>query len=344
VTIPDRPLEVIWDITYACPLRCSHCYSESGRRASRQLRGPDLLAAADAIAAMRPLGVSLAGGEPLLVDGVLEVGGRLAAAGVPVALFTSGWTLRPDTVDAVAGTFFRVSVSVDGGTAEVHDRVRGRRGSFDRAMAALELLDAAAGRRAAAGERLEFGVDWVVLRSNADQVEAFCASAPRRFPRLSFLSFGAVVPEGLASRPGFAEHELLADEQVELLGRPEYAARLGRLAPAGVRVTATDNLALMMHPDRIRAGQLFPALQVEPDGAVRAMPAYEGTVGNVLTDPPAELWRRAVRRWSDPFVVRTLAPVRTMHQWAEATRAIDRHFGSAAVQVRLDRRPDFRPA
>lgn len=343
--IPDRPLEVIWDITYACPLRCSHCYSESGRRPSRQLDHDQMIRAADAIVAMKPYGVSLAGGEPLLVRGVFQVAERLSAAGIEVALYTGGWTVRPDLIDDIARSFFRVGVSVDGATAEVHDQVRGRRGSFDRAMNALALLDEASrSRRSAGAGKISFGIDCVVVRSNFDQIERFCTDIAPRYPDMDYMSFGAVVPEGLASRPGFVRHELLTDAQVELLGRGEYAAHLRSLAPASVRITTTDNLALQMHPDRIRAGQFFPVLQVEPDGAVRAMPAYEGTVGNLLTDSPSELWKRAVDRWRDPFVVKTLKPVHTMAQWAEATRTIDYHFASVADRARIDLRSDFVPA
>jgi organic radical activating enzyme len=337
-------LEIIWDITYACPLRCTHCYSTSGRRPSRQLDLDGMLRVADAILAMNPCGVSLAGGEPLMVSGVFEVAKRLTAGGIKVALFTGGWSLRPEMVQDIARLFFRISVSVDGATAAVHDRIRGRRRSFDRAMQALALLDQAAERRPGAnGGPMHFGIDHVVVRSNFDQIEQMCTNVAPRFPRLRHLAFGAVVPEGLASREDFAEHELLTEEQVHLLGSAEYRERLKSLVPASVQVTTTDNLALQMHPDRVRDGQLFPALQIEPDGAARAMPAYEGTIGNVLTDSPAQLWQRAVDRWHDPFVAATLAQVRTMAQWAEATRKIDYHFGSADVRALIDRRARYIP-
>ncbi|MEU4101248.1 radical SAM protein [Streptomyces tanashiensis] len=337
--IPDHPLEVLWDITYACPLRCTHCYSESGRRPARRLSGDDMLRAADAILALGTQGVCLAGGEPLLVPELFAVAERFTAAGVPVSLFTSGWTLDRASAGAALGAFSAVSVSLDGATAEVHDRIRGRRGSFDRAVAALDLLT---GPGQSPG-RASVGVDYVVMRSNAHQVEEFLTVVAPRFPGLGQVSFGAVVPEGLASRPGFAEHELLPEARVRLLGSPGYGRRLQELAPPGVRVTSTDNLALQMRPDLIRAGVCLPVLQIEPDGAVRAMAAYEGTVGNVLTDPPAELWRRAVARWHDPFVRETLAPVRTMREWAEATRAIDLRFGTEADRRRIARRPAFTP-
>ncbi|WP_169981649.1 radical SAM protein [Microbispora sp. H10836] len=337
---PGRPLEIIWDITYACPLRCFHCYSESGRRPSRQLERAEMLRAADAIIAMRPYGVCLAGGEPLLVPGVLDVAGRMTAAGVQVSLFTGGWTLRPPMVGDIVRNVAKVSVSLDGATAEVHDRVRGRRGSFDRAMDALALFDAAARERRLAEEGpLSFGIDCVVVRSNFDQIDQFCTDIAPRFPELEYVSFGAVIPEGLASRTGVVEHELLSDAQVALLGSREFTRRLRTLAPPSVQVSATDNLALLMHPDR----PFLPVLQVEPDGAVRAMPAYEGTVGNLLTDPPERLWERALERWRDPFVVDTLRSVHTMEQWAEATRKIDYRFGSDADRARIDRRPHFAP-
>ncbi|HEX6869806.1 MAG TPA: radical SAM protein, partial [Micromonosporaceae bacterium] len=134
----------------------------------------------------------------MLVNGVFDEARRLADAGTKVALFTGGWQMSRDLVERMSQLFFRISVSVDGATAEVHDRIRGRQGSYDRAMAALTLLDEAAGDTGA----FEFGIDYVAVRSNLDQIEPMCTTVAPRFGRLNYLSFGAVVPEGLASREG----------------------------------------------------------------------------------------------------------------------------------------------
>jgi len=336
--IPDRPRDIIWDITYACPLRCTHCYSESGRRPSRQLGSPDLLRVADALLTLEPQAVVLAGGEPLLVRGVFEVAERLSAAGVQVLAYTGGWSMRPDTAMRLAQTISHVSVSVDGATPTVHDRVRGRAGSFDHAMTTLAVLDQTAGaaRRSGAAP-LRFGIDCTVTRGCLPQLEDFCTRIAPRFAELSSLSFGAAMPIGLASRKEYL-CELLTDSEADRLCSPETVTRLQRLAPASVHVSVTDNRLLQMHPDLVARG-IFPTMQVEPDGAVRAMAIYEGTVGNVLTEPPQELWQRAVERWADPFVVETLTPVRTMAQWADATRRIDHRFGSDADRLRIENRP-----
>jgi MoaA/NifB/PqqE/SkfB family radical SAM enzyme len=338
----SAPSEVIWDLTYACPLRCVHCYSESGRRPARQPKLAAMQQIADAIISMQPAAVALAGGEPLMNKHVFDVAERLTRAGLLVVLYTSAWSFQPWMVDRARDSFARVAISVDGATAELHDRIRGRAGSYQRAMDALTLFDTAAEQALADGRApLPFGIDSVVMRSNFDQIETLCASMAARFPRMSLISFNAAAPAGLASTTGFADHELLSDEQAdELVGRA-LRNRLRALTPPTMRVGTSDNRALQMRPDLIEAGILTNAMQIEPDGEVRALPMYEGSVGNLLTESAWTLWERSVARWSDPFLTDTLRPVRTMRDWAEACRKIDYHYGSEAVRARIDRRPMF---
>jgi len=301
-----------------------------------------MLRVADAIVALRPPAVLLSGGEPFAVKGVFEVAERICRAGIEVSVYTSGWFLEPRLVARIPGVFSQVTVSLDGATPEVHDRIRGRAGSFERAMNALAMLDDSAGELKATGAGgLSYGIDCVVIRSNFHQLEDFCTSIAPRFSELGHMLFGAAVPSGLAGRAGFADNELLTDDQIRILTDAEQLKRLRSLSPRAVRVNTTDNRALQMHPDLIAQGVFFPAMQIEPDGEVRAMPIYEGSVGNILTESPAELWRRAVARWSDPFVTATLSPVNTMKEWAAAARRIDYRFGSIEVMARIDRRPRY---
>lgn len=336
------PRDVVWDITYACPLRCVHCYSESGRRPSRQLRGADLVRVADALISLRPRAVVFAGGEPLSVPEIFDVARRLRRAGVQAHLYTSGWSLPPATVEQLVDVMARITVSLDGAVAATHDRIRGRAGSFDRALAALARLDEEIGRRRSAGAAAPaLGVDFVVVRSNYGEPADFCSRVASRFPNLDSVFFGAVLPIGLASRPGFAAHEVLDEEQAERLRDGSLQRELQRLSPT-VRVRTSDNGTLQMHPDRLAAGEI-PAMQVEPDGRVRAMPVYEGTVGSLLEEDPLVLWERAVRRWSDPWLTDLLRSVSTPAGWADAARRIDLRFGSEADRARIRARPPYLP-
>ncbi|QCX74247.1 Antilisterial bacteriocin subtilosin biosynthesis protein AlbA [Streptomyces sp. YIM 121038] len=333
------PEVIVWDTTYACPLRCSHCYSESGRRPSRQLGPEAMLRVADALASLGPRVVALSGGEPLVVRGVFEVAQRLRAAGVKLSINTSGWVMNRALAERLADHFDEVIVSLDGATSEVHDRIRGREGSFERVLAALTLLDEVAAERSTADRgRLCFGVDCVVIRSNFGQLEDIAGDIAHRFPRLTTLGFNAAVPEGLASRPEFGVHELLDDDQVARLTSTAFRSRLRELAPSSVAVFTTDNLNLVMKPERVAEGTDTKVMQVEPDGLVRGIPVYEGTVGSLLEEPAAVLWERTLARLRDPFVVETLSAVESMGTWAQAVRRMDRRFGSADDIARIDQR------
>jgi MoaA/NifB/PqqE/SkfB family radical SAM enzyme len=332
------PTGIIWDVTYACPLRCVHCYSESGRRPSRLLDHERMLRVADALVSLRPLLITLAGGEPLTIKRIVEVGERISGAGIPVGVYTGGWSMTPTLADELLRVFDQVTVSIDGATADVHDAIRGRAGSFVRAMQALSMLDTAAWRRRESGLPAGvIGVDTVVVRSTFDQVTDFCERIPSGFTELRAISVGAVVPSGLASRPGF-EDQLLTDDQLRQLTHPDLVERLRRSVGPSVTLHVTDNVELRMDPAALADRGDFRPLQIEPDGEVRAMPIYEGTVGNLLTEPAEELWLRAVARWHDPFVQEALSNVVTVRQWAEATRRIDYRFGSDDVRARIDRR------
>ncbi|MEV7346173.1 radical SAM protein [Streptomyces sp. NPDC093544] len=354
MTASSGPEVVIWDPTYACPLRCIHCYSESGRRPSRQLGHEDMVRVAEALISLKPRVVALGGGEPLLVKGIFEIADQLSRAGIKTSLYTGGWTMQPWMTERLA-EFDEVLVSLDGATAAVHDRIRGRPGSFDHALRALELLDSAAREKREERRQREqreqrepqsqpdgphgtFGIDYVVVRSNFGQLEEFCRTVPGRFPELGTVNFNAAIPAGLASRPEFGDHELLDEEQLAELVAPETVARLQAAVPETVGIFTSDNLVLQMHPDRLAAGEFAPVMQVEPDGEVRGMPIYEGTVGSLLDEEPHKLWARSLARWHDRFVVETLTPVRTMRDWAAAVRRIDYHFGSPEVRARIDRR------
>jgi MoaA/NifB/PqqE/SkfB family radical SAM enzyme len=339
---PSRSPGVIWDVTYACPLRCTHCYSESGRRASRQLRLKDMLRVADALIALKPASVQLSGGEPLLVKGLFQVAERFHQAGIPVALYTSGWLLEPEMIPELFRLFAQIHVSVDGATARVHESIRGRPGAFERAMRALKLLDEAAREeRERGGRSITFGMDCVVVRSNLHQLEAFCTELVPRFPELKFMFFAAAIPSGLANRQGFAERELLTEEQLQRLSSPEQLQHLRSLVRPSVRVGVADGRKLQMRPEHVASHRAASAMQIEPDGAVRGMAIYEGTVGNLLEEPAQVLWERVLARPNDPFVVETLRPARTRQEWARAARLIDQHFGSEEVRARIDRRPEY---
>ncbi|HZS40483.1 MAG TPA: radical SAM protein [Polyangia bacterium] len=335
---------ILWEVTYACPLRCPFCYSESGLRPSRTLPLEGMLRIADRLLTIAPRVVHLSGGEPLVFKGLFQVAERLQRGGVDVVLTTSGFGLDAAGARAIGTFCHSVHVSIDGPDAALHDRLRGKEGSFAAALDALSLLDRLARARREAGQpRLRFGIDCVVLRSNFEALPRLVTDVASRFSEMEFVIYNGVVPQGLASRADYAD-ELLDEAQMKALDSGELEARLNQLAGERLAVFTRNNFDLQMHPETVREGTAWTLdrMIVEPDGAVRAMEVYEGIVGNVLDEPLDVLWRRSCERRADPFVAEQLGKVKSTAEWSAATRVIDRRYADGAELLRLDKRRPYR--
>lgn len=340
-TMTPVPAHVIWDVTYACPLRCCHCYSESGRRPSRQLDAEARSALADRIIAMGPSSVAFSGGEPLLVPDVLALGRRMRAAGIHVRVYTSGSQLSDALAAQLAETASRVHVSVDAGRREIHDRVRGRAGSFDTAMSALERLSALRRGGAAA---FDLVVDTSLLKSSLASIPELCSEISRRDLAITALNLAATIPVGLASREEFAEAELLTMDELVQLSRPESLAHLRSLLPPAVKLVVQDYFKLRMaEQDLALHASVADYMHIEPDGAVRAIPIYEGTVGALLTEDAEVIWRRVQEHRMARDLVGLLEQVRSPLDWARAARTIDLQYAAPAERDRIARRPVYVP-
>jgi MoaA/NifB/PqqE/SkfB family radical SAM enzyme len=134
------PTYVLWDITYKCNLRCIYCYNASPRF-ENELSDEELLDIADQIVRMKIFSVCLSGGEPFLRwKPCIELARYLADHGVSVTVITNGWYVTEKRANELAKYVPEVQVSIDGSRQEVHDKVRGEPGSFEKAVKAAKLF------------------------------------------------------------------------------------------------------------------------------------------------------------------------------------------------------------
>ncbi|WP_243373843.1 radical SAM protein [Microvirga solisilvae] len=327
----------IWDITYSCPLRCGHCYSESGRRPVRTLDRDNAMRIVDVILAAQAKKVSISGGEPLSVRWAPEAMKRMHDAGIAVTLFTSGWSVTERMAASLTDAVTSIAVSIDGADASIHDTIRARAGAFERGMKALDILHRVKEERKAAGQScFTLGIDYTLTRSGAreEDLERFVKAASERFPKLDFIRFGAVIPSGMAAEREFEANELLSIQ--ELVDLIEVGQRFNAREGNTIDISVTDVRYFLPQPG-VSVVDL-DILQIEPDGALRAFPIYEAKVGNVLQNSLDVLWPK-VREWrADPFVIEQMESVHTMADWASTTRILDRRYGSTDDQERIARR------
>ena len=67
------PVNVTWEITLECNLRCVHCLSDSGKAASNELNQEECLRLIDELAHLRVFQVNIGGGEPFIRPGFLDL-------------------------------------------------------------------------------------------------------------------------------------------------------------------------------------------------------------------------------------------------------------------------------
>lgn len=134
------PVFLGWDITHRCNLRCIHCYIASPHSVN-ELSNEELFNIADQIVRMKIFSVGLTGGEPFLRwKTFIELARYLAEHGVGVSIATNGWYVTEKRAKELAKYVRLVQISIDGSRPEVHDKVRGVPGSFERAVRAVKLF------------------------------------------------------------------------------------------------------------------------------------------------------------------------------------------------------------
>ncbi len=138
-----EPLIAVWEITLRCDLACRHCGSRAGRARHDELSTEECLDLVRQLAELGTREVALIGGEPYLRDDWTTIIRAIKDHGMRPSMTTGGRGMTPERARAAADAgMFSVSVSIDG-ERETHDRLRGVKGSYDAAFAALGHLRAA---------------------------------------------------------------------------------------------------------------------------------------------------------------------------------------------------------
>ena len=137
---------VFWETTLQCNLSCRHCRrlrqsnpheltTDEGRRLIDQIR--EISITQDGPGTV----LVFSGGEPLIREDMFALADHARAARLPTALASNAATIDERTARRIAEAgIARVAISLDAPTAELHDRIRGQRGSFDRALRAMGYL------------------------------------------------------------------------------------------------------------------------------------------------------------------------------------------------------------
>ena len=123
----------VWEFTLACNLNCMHCGSSAGRRREAELSSEEALKLCLDLKAAGCRGVALMGGEPFLREDFWSVASKIRELGMELSVITNGTILSGGIFEKLKALKPRaVAVSIDASAPELHDRIRGVHGAYEK--------------------------------------------------------------------------------------------------------------------------------------------------------------------------------------------------------------------
>lgn len=272
-------------ITWACNLRCSFCSRDAGRE-RESLSLDDINAALDSIKQLpKPRVIVISGGEPTMHPRFFDILDAVVGRAEIVRINTNGTTLTSSIVGRLKRSGIgSAGVSIDGANPDVHDSLRGIKGSFGRTMRGIGLLRE---------NGIAFSFKTTLGESNKGELPGIIELASAE--GAASVGVSRTVPIGRASS-GF-----------KLIAWNDYARTLkegmARAADLGMRLIIDDPL-MMLIDDKMRAlakkregsgiwagcAAGVTMANVLPNKDVIPCPAFPIVLGNLDRDDLRTIW------------------------------------------------------
>ena len=137
------PVLVNLEITKRCNLQCIHCdirktpktYSDIINKEFSTIEIKELV---DSLKSLGTSYISISGGEPFLRKDIFEVIEYIKKIGLGLHISSNGTLITNEVAKRINDLGLdAISISLDAATPEIHDRIRGVEGAFDKAVTAI---------------------------------------------------------------------------------------------------------------------------------------------------------------------------------------------------------------
>ena len=307
----NYPITLQFELTGACNLACKHCYNRSGDtdRKNQTFMTPDkwIELSKQIVNDGGIFQCIISGGEPLLLgDKLFDIMDILHDDGTSFVVITNALLLTKDKVKRFAKyRFFWFQISIDGASAEIHDKFRGVDGSFDKALnGALEVSD--------------YGIPLVIAHTvtpeNLSQLDDMV--------KLSYqlgansIIMGEVTPSGRA----YGNDEIiLNDDQKNLLY--SKIEDLSKKYQGKITIQRSAELKAQMekYSVEVNSGGI-----IRPNGDFRLDCMAPFTIGNVLKTSIKDMWlEKGINAWQSQAVKDYIASIDEYRQISNVRNHVD---------------------
>ena len=280
---------LFWESTIRCNLSCAHCRRleadeavDSDLSTAQAMQLVDQLAELGKAQDFMPILV-FSGGEPLCRNDIFELVDVAVAKNLKCAVATNGTLIDKTIADKIkAAGVERVSVSLDGATSEIHNKLRKQDGSFEAAVNGIGCLRTA---------DVPFQINMTMTRHNIHQLDDIFVLA-EKLEAVAIHLF-MLVPVGCGEE--FAPEDMLSpDEYEQLLKQVAQKERTEKIeikvtcGPHYERVIRADNPKLKRMSKGCLAGS--GVLFVSHTGQVFPCGYLPVDCGNILQTPLEQIW------------------------------------------------------
>ncbi len=157
----SAPVNVTWEVTYACNGSCMHCLSAHGERHPLELTCDQCFSVIDDLADMHVFQFNIGGGEPFLRPDFLDIMDYAHGKGIVTCISTNGTFIDRSIAERLKKDLVFLQVSLDGATPRSNDRIRGE-GTYEKTLKGLETLR---------GNGIRLSINTVLTRVNFDELE-----------------------------------------------------------------------------------------------------------------------------------------------------------------------------
>ncbi len=289
-----RPV-TMWNLTRRCNLACEHCYMDASSAAADELGLEEGIRLIDELAGLKIPMLIMTGGEPLLSRNFYAYAFHARAVGLRTVISTNGTLITPEVAGLLREAEIRyVGVSLDSCRPEVHDKFRGVKGAYERALAGL---------KNARDAGLKTGLRVTLTRENWHEVPALLDLAlEMNVPRFCLYH---LVPTGRGA--DIVDMDVTADERRSVITFLAEAAT--ELKDREIEILSTDSpmdgayLLEMLKDDPVRRERAWKLLEnaggcsagtkvanISYDGDVHPCHFMPDVVGNIREKSFREIW------------------------------------------------------
>ncbi|MCF8129182.1 MAG: mycofactocin radical SAM maturase [Deltaproteobacteria bacterium] len=175
----SAPVNVTWEVTYACNLSCIHCLSDAGVKRPEELTTDECIRVIDELAACRVFQFNIGGGEPFMRPDFLDLMDYAHGKGMVTCISTNGTFIDDTVAQRLDNPLVYIQVSLEGATPSSNDVIRGK-GSFQKVLDALGFLQK---------RDIEVSINTVLTRRNFNELDRMTELAARYGAKLRVSRF-----------------------------------------------------------------------------------------------------------------------------------------------------------